>query len=110
MTEEQNSRPIFKTLKSFEKPYGTRNFVEVALKETNNGENTFFSISKGFTTQTGVKRYKKSLGFQIDGEIQNFLIDSLQKLVSEAKELPKQEKSNSEEEKTPVENTEKKSE
>ena len=100
MTEEQNSRPIFKTIKSFEKPYGTRNFVEVALKETNEGENTFFSISKGFTTQTGVKRYKKSLGFQVDGDIQQFLIESLQKLLSEFKDLPKKEVPKTEE-KTP---------
>jgi len=96
MTEEQNTRPIFKTLKSFEKEYGTRNFVEVALKETNDGENTFFSISKGFTTQNNMKRYKKSLGFAASEDVQEFLIESLQKLLDEYHKLPKKVKAKTE--------------
>ncbi|MBN1923141.1 MAG: hypothetical protein JW791_00050 [Nanoarchaeota archaeon] len=86
--EQQNERPVFKTIKSFEKTYGTRNFIEVALKNTNEGENIFFSISKGFTSQNGVKRYKKSLGFAASQELQEFLVDALSKLLEEYKKLP----------------------
>ncbi len=89
MAEGQNDRPVFKTIKSFEKTYGMRNFIEVALKETNEGENVFFSISKGFTGQNGMKRYKKSLGFAASKELQEFLIDALTKLLSEFDKLPK---------------------
>jgi len=83
--EDKNGKPVFKTMKSFEKVYGTRNFIEVALKETNDGENIFFSISKGFTAQNGAKRYKKSLGFAASEELQLFLIESLNNLLEEYK-------------------------
>lgn len=88
--EKKRKKPIFTTIKKFEKEYGSRNFVEVALKETNNGENVFFSISKGFITHDDVKRYKRSLGFAASEEMNNFLVDSLTKLGEEFKNLPKQ--------------------
>ena len=89
MEERRNEKPVFKTIESFEKTYGTRNFIEVALKETNDGENVFFSISKGFTSQNNIKRYKKSLGFAASEELQLFLIDSLSKLLEKYKKIPK---------------------
>lgn len=90
MAEDENGqRPVFKTIESFEKPYGTRNFIEVALKETNDGENVFFSISKGFTGQNDVKRYKKSLGFAASEELQTFLLEAFTKLLKTYQKLPK---------------------
>ena len=68
----------FKTLKAFEKKYGTKNFIEVALKETEG--NKFFNIAKGFYDRGGNKRYKVSIGFAADDEMKNFVIDSFQKL------------------------------
>ena len=97
---ERNERPVFKTIKSFEKNYGTRNFIEIALKETNNGENFFFSISKGFLTQENAKRYKKSLGFEASKELQQFFVDSFTELVKEIKKIPETPKA--EETKEPV--------
>ena len=90
---EQGQKPLFKTIKSLEKEYGTRNFIEVALKETNDFENVFFSISKGFKTQNGVKRYKNSLGFAASEELQQFLVDAFKELVDAYKSIPKKEKS-----------------
>jgi hypothetical protein len=87
--DDRREKPVFKTIESFEQNYGTRNFIEVALKETNDGENVFFSISKGFIGQNDVKRYKKSLGFAASEELQNFLIDSFNKLLKTFKKLPK---------------------
>ncbi len=87
--EKNGAKPMFKTIKSVEKEYGSRNFIEVALKETNDGENVFFSISKGFKTQNDMKRYKNSLGFAASEELQQFLVDSFKELSEAYKALPK---------------------
>lgn len=87
--ENQGEKPMFRTIKSVEKEYGTRNFIEVALKETNNNENVFFSISKGFKTQNNLKRYKNSLGFAASEELQQFLVDAFKDLLEAYKAMPK---------------------
>ena len=91
--EEKKQQPVFRTIVSFEKTYGTRNFIEVALKETEQVDvrTTFFSISKGFTNQQGIKRYKNSLGVEANAEMADFLIDAFQKLKKKATELPAKE-------------------
>lgn len=68
----------FKTLKSFEKKYGTKNFIEVALKETEG--NKFFNVAKGFYDRAGNKRYKVSIGFTADDEMKDFVVESFQNL------------------------------
>lgn len=119
--QEKNERPVFKTIEKYEKTYGTRNFIEVALKETETEGgtgNVFFSISKGFITQNNMRKYKNSLGFSASEDVHAFLIDSLQKLIKKYKELPKKEgtapaaKKEVEEKKEPVkeEKAEKKTE
>jgi hypothetical protein len=99
--EKNGAKPMFKTIKSVEKEYGSRNFIEVALKETNDGENVFFSISKGFKTQNDMKRYKNSLGFAASEELQQFLVDAFKELSEAYKALPK--KAPAKEETAPVE-------
>lgn len=69
----------FKTLKKFEQNYGTRNFVEVALKETSEG-NKIITFSKGFTDDQGNKRYRKSLGFEANDEMKKFLLEAVKNL------------------------------
>ena len=106
--EQKGQKPMFKTIKSLEKEYGTRNFIEVALKETNDNENVFFSISKGFKTQNDMKRYKNSLGFAASEELQQFLVDAFKELMEAYKALPKKQKITTEptpEVKAPVETT-----
>lgn len=79
--QERNKAPTFITLKSFEKKYGTRNFIEIALKRTERDEdNVFISISKGFFDREGNKRYKRSLGFAVSEEMKNFVIKAMKEL------------------------------
>ena len=75
--------PQYKTLKSEEYKYGN-NFIEIAKKNVEQAENPenaeFVSISKGYYTNTGEKRYKGGLGFPNNKEIKDFIAKSLQEL------------------------------
>jgi hypothetical protein len=70
----------FETVESKEIKFGNNKFLEVARKraKTPEGENEFISISKGFVTPTGQKRFKNALGFPAEEEIKNGLIEALQ--------------------------------
>jgi hypothetical protein len=94
-------RPEFKTLKSYSIEFGTRNFLEVALKSASEGkeENLFISISKGYSDQEGNKKYKRSLGFAIDNKVIDFLIKSLPELKKEIEKATKGKKPENKEEK-----------
>lgn len=87
---EEKPKPVFKTIEALEKEYGSRNFIELALKETENVENktTFFSISKGYTNKQGIKRYKNSLGVEASEEMADFFKESFEKLKEKFSELP----------------------
>jgi len=73
----------FESIKIEEIKFGNNNFIEVARKKakTEQGENEFISISKGFFTQTGEKRYKKSLAIPIDNEVVNFISDKVKEMM-----------------------------
>jgi hypothetical protein len=70
----------FETVDSKEIKFGNNKFLEVARKraKTPEGENEFISISKGFVTPTGQKRFKNALGFPAEEEIRSGLIEALQ--------------------------------
>jgi hypothetical protein len=72
----------FETVESKEIKFGNNKFLEVARKraKTPEGENEFISISKGFITPTGQKRFKNALGFPAEDEIKNGLIEALQNI------------------------------
>jgi hypothetical protein len=72
----------FETVDTKEIKFGNNKFLEVARKKakTPEGENEFISISKGFITPTGQKRFKNALGFPADEAIKNSLIEALQAL------------------------------
>ena len=72
----------FETLKTSEIKYGTNKFLEVARKKavTPEGENEFISISKGFITPSGQKRFKNALGFPTEEDLKNKLIEALQSI------------------------------
>ncbi len=76
---ERRERVDFKVLKSFEKKYGSGKFVEISLKETEDG-NKFISLSKGYYDRDGNKRYSKSFGFANEQEMKDFVIDSFKNL------------------------------
>jgi len=72
----------FETIETKEVKFGNNKFLEVARKKakTPEGENEFISISKGFITPTGQKRFKNALGFPAEDEIRNGLIEALQNI------------------------------
>ena len=53
----------FQTVKSEEIKFGKNNFLEIARKKaiTQDGENEFLAISRGFFLPDGTKRFKKSI-------------------------------------------------
>jgi len=67
--------PRYDTLKVEEIKYGTNNFIEVARKKIDDTE--FISLSKGYYTRRGTRRYKNGLGFPDQEDIKKFLIEKL---------------------------------
>jgi len=72
----------FETIKAEEIKFGNNNFLEVARKKaiTEEGENTFISISRGFFTQTGEKRYRKSFTVPLDDSVIAFISEKLKEI------------------------------
>jgi hypothetical protein len=75
----RTQKPTFKTVKKFEQNYGTRNFLEIALKEVDDGSQ-IITVSKGYTDNEGSKRYRRSLGFPVSDDMKKFIVESIQNL------------------------------
>ena len=75
---EQMGDPRYQTLKTEEIKYGTNNFIEVARKKVDDAE--FISLSKGYYTKRGTRRYKNGLGFPDQDDIKKFLVEKLQNI------------------------------
>lgn len=65
----------FTTLKAEEVKFGKNNFLEIARKKavSEDGENEFIAISRGFFLPDGTKRFRKSLAIPDDKEIREFI-------------------------------------
>jgi len=65
----------FETIKSDEVKFKENKFIEVARKKavTDEGETTFISVSSGFITQNGEKRYRKSFTLPLDNDVLDFV-------------------------------------
>lgn len=75
----------YKTVEEETIEYGNNNFIEVARKEVIGSESEegtdFISISKGFMTPDGEKRYKNGLGFPSgEEEVRDFLARTIEEL------------------------------
>ena len=72
----------FETIKSEEVTFGNNNFLEIARKKaiTDEGENEFVSISRGFTTPEGEKRFRKSITIPNEKDVIKKVADSLAKI------------------------------
>lgn len=77
MEKEGGQMPNYETLKVEEYKYGN-NFIEVARKKVENAE--FLSVSKGFYTRSGEKRYKGGIGFPDDAELKKFFVKCFESL------------------------------
>lgn len=72
----------FETLKSEEIKFGNGKFIEVARKRaiSEEGENEFISLSTGFFTTDGEKRYRKSFTVPLDDNVRKFIAENVVKV------------------------------
>ncbi len=72
----------FETINSEEISFGTNNFLEIAKKKavTSEGETVFISISRGFTTPNGEKRFRKSVSFPDEDDVIKAVSDAIKKV------------------------------
>lgn len=72
----------FETIKAEEMKFGNNKFVEIARKKaiTDEGENEFISLSSGFFTQSGDRRYKKSFTVPQDSGVIHFITEKLKSI------------------------------
>ncbi len=72
----------FETIKAEEVKFGKNNFLEVARKKAKSeeGENEFIAISRGFFLPDGTKRFKKSLAIPDDDAIKDFVSKNVKEL------------------------------
>jgi hypothetical protein len=69
----------FQTLKAEEVKFGKNNFLEIARKKavTEEGENEFIAISRGFFLPDGTKRFKKSIAIPDQDDVKTFIADKI---------------------------------
>lgn len=73
----------FKVIKAEEIKFGRNNFLEIARKKaiTEEGENEFISISRGFFLPDGTKRFKRgSIALPDDKQIREFAAKKIMEL------------------------------
>jgi len=73
----------FKTIKQEEVMFGNSEFIEIARKKaiTEQGENEFISISRGFYTLNKEKRYSKSFTIPISKEVVDFISEKIKQML-----------------------------
>ncbi|NIO22994.1 MAG: hypothetical protein GTN38_03125 [Candidatus Aenigmarchaeota archaeon] len=69
----------FETIKAEEVKFGKNNFLEVARKKATSeqGENEFIAISRGFFLPDGTKKFKRSIAIPDEDEIKNFISEKI---------------------------------
>lgn len=80
----------FETIASRDIKFGNNNFIEVSKKKaiTEEGENVFFSLARGFFTPEGEKRYKKNFSIPADGGTLEAVIAAFQEVSGEGGSAP----------------------
>ena len=69
----------FVTIAADKISFGRNNFIEVARKRavTDDGENEFISISRGYYLPDGTERFKKSLTIPDEKDVKEFVISRI---------------------------------
>ena len=72
-------RVDFVTVSADKISFGRNNFIEVARKRavTDDGENEFISISRGYYLPDGTERFKKSLTIPDEEDVKEFVINRI---------------------------------
>ncbi len=73
----------FETLKSEEITFGENNFIEVARKKaiSEDGENEFVSLTRGYFTADGTRRYKTNFSVPNDEDVVDFITENLPEML-----------------------------
>jgi hypothetical protein len=80
MEESTGTKRIdFVTISADKISFGRNNFIEVARKRavTDDGENEFISISRGYYLPDGTERFKKSLTIPDEEDVKEFVISRI---------------------------------
>jgi hypothetical protein len=72
----------FETVSAEEIKFGKNNFLEIARKKASSeqGDNEFISISRGFFLPDGTKRFKRSIAIPDDKDIREFVSQKVSEL------------------------------
>jgi hypothetical protein len=72
----------FETVSAEEIKFGKNNFLEIARKKATSeqGDNEFISISRGFFLPDGTKRFKRSIAIPDDKDIREFVSNKVSEL------------------------------
>ena len=72
----------FETVKTDEVKFGANNFLEIARKKAKSeeGENEFISISRGFVDKMGNRRYKKTVSVPLVAEVVDFVSNKVKEM------------------------------
>lgn len=69
----------FETLKSEEITFDETNFIQVARKKaiSEEGENEFISLTRGYFTRDGDRRYKSNFSVPMNDDVVEFIMEHL---------------------------------
>ncbi len=72
----------FQTVKAEEVKFGKNNFLEIARKKavTEEGDNEFISLSRGFYLPDGSKRFKRNIAIPDDPQIREFVSKQIKEM------------------------------
>ena len=72
----------FQTVKAEEVKFGKNNFLEIARKKavTEEGDNEFISLSRGFYLPDGSKRFKRNIAIPDDSQIREFVAKQIKEM------------------------------
>ncbi|MFH0869382.1 MAG: hypothetical protein V1839_04100 [archaeon] len=72
----------FQTIKAEEVKFGRNSFIEIARKiaKTEEGENEFVSVSKGFFTPDNSKRFRTSISLPKEAEVLKEIAEKIQNI------------------------------
>jgi len=80
---EENKRKVeFITISAEKVNFGKNNFIEIARKKavSEDGENEFISITRGYYLPDGTERFKKSITIPDEEEVKGFIVDKVTNL------------------------------
>ncbi len=80
---EENKRKVeFITISAEKVNFGKNNFIEIARKKavSEDGENEFISLTRGYYLPDGTERFKKSITIPDEEEVKGFIVEKITNL------------------------------